>query len=169
MPEPSWGIDDPPGPFRSADGVADADSDDVNDVPAVAEARTLGYFPAHEAPLWCFIPAIWPSAARAWTPDVRIRHKTRGATAGSRVFLPWSAYDHFSIEDETNLLLARVGLPPRPGGRIWLLKPPPGYDDLDAVLQHVWTSWRSSGGEDLMTPEFVAHAQRELGRLFSQA
>jgi hypothetical protein len=168
MSGPDWGVNEAPKHFRTLRGADDlVTSDDVDDVPAVVAARAEGWFPAHEAPLWCFIPAIWPVTARTWTPDVRIRHKTRGVIAGEQVRLPWNAYDYFDVEADTNCLLADIGLPARPGGRIWLLRPPPGHDTLESVLHQLWSSWRDGGGEDCVTTALVAHAQLELDWLFS--
>lgn len=67
MVEADWGVHDEPGSFIArAPGWDSVDSDGPEDVPEVAAARAHGYVPAPEAPVWCFVPAIWPSGERAW-------------------------------------------------------------------------------------------------------
>ena len=80
MGTPDGELDEPPRGF-GADHVAVIDSDDPEDLPAVIAARREGYFAAHDAPLWCFVPAIWPRRARAWTPDRRVGWLTCGEHA----------------------------------------------------------------------------------------
>ena len=62
--------------------VGDAlDTDDVSELPEVRAARVLGWESAHEAPLWCFRPAVWPVRARAWLPDRRFAEHARTVVA----------------------------------------------------------------------------------------
>ena len=167
MVEVDWAFDEPSENFgvqgREWEPVA---SDDVDDLEEVAAARAQGWFPVSEAPLWCFIPAIWPAHARAWIRDRRIRHATRQRGTGPVELLPWTAADHFEIEADYNSILRDYGVPPRPGGRIWVLRPPAGYDRLDDVLRDVWSSWLvANGGEGPPSPrlvEYVAHRVRGL-------
>jgi hypothetical protein len=156
--EADWGVHEQAADFGiwGKDWVA-VDSDDAADVDEVAAAREQGWFVLTEAPLWCFIPSVWPREARAWVRDRRVRHAGRQ---------PWTAADYFEIEDDYNGLLERYGLPPRPGGRIWVLRPPEGFETLDAVLADIWAGWRAKGGEDPPGPGLVAHAARRLEELF---
>ncbi|WP_423804960.1 DUF5956 family protein [Nocardioides salarius] len=115
MVEWEWGEDEQPSSFGLSSSCGEpVYSDQPDDVPEVRAARARNYFPAHEAPLWCFIPAIWPSEARAWVHDRRVRHSTRLCDGGPLERLPWTAADYADIENDTNALLAELGLPPRP-------------------------------------------------------
>jgi hypothetical protein len=165
--EVDWGFDEHPNDFgvRGLDWDP-VDSDHVDDVEAVAAARKQGWFPLDEAPLWCFIPAVWPGHARAWIRDRRVRHSSRHCDGRPSERLPWAAADYFEIEDDYNRVLDEYGVPPRPGGRIWVLRPPAGYETLDDVLGDIWTGWVTTGGEDPPGPGLVEHAARRLLELF---
>lgn len=41
------------------------------------------------------------------------------------------------MERDTNEMLTDAGVPPRPFGRLWLLRPPPPFADLDGVVQAI--------------------------------
>ena len=167
MVEYDWGLDEEPTLFDGAVLCREpVDSDGPNDFPEIQGARALGYFPAHEAPLWCFIPAIWPPEARAWIPDQRVRHMARTRGGGPLERLPWSTADYAQHEEDTNALLAELGLPRRPAGRIWLLRAPAPYATPQGVLDDVWAGWQRSGGPAMATPEFVRYAQDRLRDLF---
>jgi hypothetical protein len=150
-------------------GLADCepvDSDDLTALPLVQAARAMGYEPAPEAPLWCFLPAIWRNDARAWVRDTRIRHQTVscGGKPASRV--PWSTADYAEVEADTNDLLGECGLPPRPAGRVWLLRLPPGYFTLDDVMTRLMVAAEAAGADVMASARFVVHVDAELRRLF---
>lgn len=167
MVEWEWGEDEQPSSFGLSSSCGEpVYSDQPDDVPEVRAARARNYFPAHEAPLWCFIPAIWPSEARAWVHDRRVRHSTRLCDGGPLERLPWTAADYADIENDTNALLAELGLPPRPTGRIWLLRAPEPYATPQDVLDDIWAGWQASGGPAMATPEFVQYAHSRLSELF---
>lgn len=167
MVEPDWGVHKQPTSFGPpAVGWEPIYSDRPEDVPEVKAARARGYFPAHEAPLWCFIPAIWPAEARAWVRDQRVRHLTMQCEGGPLERLPWTTADYADIENDTNALLAELGLPARPAGRIWLLRAPQPYATAQDVLDDVWTGWQASGGPAMATSDFVQHAQSRLREIF---
>lgn len=166
MVEADWGVDDGPSSFGSPARWEPVYSDSPEDVPAVQAARSLGYVPAHEAPLWCFIPAIWPAADRAWVHDRRVRTMGRQCDDGPLERLPWSAAVYADIENDANTLLAELGLPARPAGRIWLLRPPASYDSVQAVLDDIWAGWQAGGGQPMATRAFVEYADRRLREIF---
>ncbi len=168
MTSADWGVDLPelhvPGTRPRWDPV---DSDEPGDLPVVAAARALGWEPAHEAPLWCFLPAVWEHGSRAWVQDRRIRHARVVCDAGPPRTVPWSTWDYADLEADTNALLAGCGLPPRPFGRLWLLRPPPGFGSMDEVLDHLSDHAVASGEEIVVTPGFVRVVADEVHRLFS--
>ena len=164
MIEADWGLHDEP---RShVFEWTPVDSDRPEDLPVVMAARAHGYTPVPEAPLWCFVPAIWPAQARAWVRDSRVRHLTRRCDGGPRERLPWTAADYADHENDTNALLAELGLPPRPAGRIWLLHAPAPYRTAQDVLDDIWAGWQTSGGPAMATARLVQHAQSRLREIF---
>lgn len=165
MVEPDWGVDEAARSFGPALWSWEpVHSDRPEDLPEVAAALALGLHPADEAPLWCFVPAIWPKGERAWVRDCRVRHLTRGYSDGRWERLPWTAAEYAETEDDTNRALADLGLPPRPAGRIWLLRPPATYPTAQAVLDDVWAGWVD--GPDTATPAFVEYADSRLRAIF---
>ena len=167
MVDPDWGWEADRASFHvRADDEDPVDSDDVDDLDEVAEARRQGWFPLGEAPLWCFVPAVWPADARVWVRDRRIRHLTKQCEDGRLERMPWSAADYFEVEDDYNRFLTEYGVPPRPPGRIWLLRLPAAYGNLVEVLSDIWDSWRTAGGEDPPGPELVRHTARRLREIF---
>lgn len=147
-------------------GWEPVDSDDPSDLPEVAAARALGWELAHEAPLWCFLPAVWEHDARAWVRDLRVRHASGGRPGEPIRRAPWSTWDYADIEADANTLLAECGLPPRPFGRLWLLRPPPRFGSMDEVLDHLSDHAVASGEQIMVTPGFVRVVADEVRRLF---
>lgn len=167
MVEADWGLHDEPSFFGPrASEWEPVDSDRPEDLLEVMAARAHGYSPAPEAPLWCFIPAIWPSKARAWVRDSRVQHLTRQCDGGPLERLPWTTADYADYENDANSLLAELGLPARPAGRIWLLRAPEPYGTAQALLDDIWDGWRTSGAPAMATPEFVHYAQSRLHEIF---
>ena len=163
-----WGVDIHPARFPGAgDGrFAPTDSDDPVDMPAVRVAREHGYEPAPEAPLWTFLPAVWPEAARAWIPDDRVRHARVACIGEPERVVPWSTADYFEMEAEANWMLAECGLPARPPGRLWLLKPPPGQESLERFVGLLLASSKRAGLPVMATAQFVEHIRQDLSAWF---
>jgi hypothetical protein len=167
MVEADWGLHTEPGWFDpEAWPAGPVHSDEPDDVPEVKAARVHGFFTAHEAPLWCFVPAIWPSEARAWVRDLRVRQMTRQCDDGPLERLPWTTADYAEQENDINGLLAELGLPPRPAGRIWLLRAPVPYTTPREVLDDIAGRWQRSGELLTATPELVRFAQHRLHEIF---
>ena len=94
----------------------------------VLPRRWVTFEVAPDAPLWLFLPAVWPVESRAWIRDNRIR-QLRTMIEGRWVDLPWGTADYVEPEAGEQPLIQALGLPPRPAGRVWLLRPPPGVSD----------------------------------------
>ena len=142
------------------------ESDDPLEVPAVRAARERGFEPAPEAPLWTFLPAVWPREARAWVPDTRVRHLQVACNGEPSRTLLWSTADYFEIESDANWLLAECGLPARPPGRLWLLMPPPGFASLEATLSSLLKTAKDAGLDVIADRAFVQQVVRDLEFLF---
>lgn len=145
------------------------DADSVSELPEVQAAVSLGWVPAHEAPLWCFLPAVWPAAARAWLPDRRVRHSTVSSSDGGPMRrIPWSTATYAEIEADYNQLLDVCGFTPRPFGRLWLLRPPPKWVSVDALLEQVVEEWQMAGGDVLADRKFAEHTRVVVQEAFTQ-
>ncbi|MGZ4453492.1 MAG: DUF5956 family protein [Nocardioides sp.] len=169
MARGDWAVDSDETRFTpEQDSLVGVATDDPAELPGVRAAAALGYEPVPEAPLFCFLPAIWPAGARAWIRDVRIRHGNVSWGEGPSERVPWSAWDYVELEAETNRLLVTCGFDPRPAGRLWLLQPPPGFDSLDAALTHLSASATAAGLPILADRTFAEHVGREVARIFTQ-
>lgn len=155
-------------PGARVSGFELVDSDDPRDLPAVLAAVERGYEPAPEAPMWCFLPAVWPVHARLWIHDRRIRRMTVACEGQPVRRVPWSAADYAEVESDVNSTLNQCGLPSRPFGRLWLLSPPPGVGSLDEALTSLVTSATAEGLEPAASAAFVEHVAHELVKLFDR-
>jgi hypothetical protein len=165
--EADWGVHDEPSSFGRRGAEWDpVVSNDPEAVPGVVVARAHGWSPAPEAPLWCFIPAIWPAESRTWVRDTRVRQLTRQYDGRALERLPWTTADHADDENDTNAFLAQLGLPPRPAGRIWLLRAPEPWRSAQDVLDEIRAGWQASGGPAMASPAFVEYAQSRLREIF---
>ena len=81
--------------------------------------------------------------------------------------LPWSTADYFEMESDANWLLAECGLPARPPGRLWLLKPPPGFSSLDATLSCLVESAKETGLDIMANRPLVLQVHRDLDVQFA--
>lgn len=81
--------------------------------------------------------------------------------------VPWSTWDYFEIESDLNSSLTDCGFPPRPPGRLWLLKPPPQFVSLDETLRHLSASAESAGLLIYTHVDFADHVAREVDMLFT--
>src|SRR6478609_1128301 len=143
-------------------------TDDARTLSLAVAAREDGFEVAPDAPLWLFLPAVWPVESRAWVRDNRIR-ELRTMINGQWDGLPWGAADYFEVEASEQDVIRSFGLPPRPPGRVWLLRPPPGVSDLDQTVQLLTESARSAGVATEVTLEFFDHTARTLRALFEPA
>jgi len=140
-------------------------TDDARSLALAIAAREDGFEVAPDAPLWLFLPAVWPVESRTWIRDNRIR-RLRTMTEGKWDDLPWGTADYFEMEASEQELIQAVGLPPRPPGRVWLLRPPPGVGDLGHILQLLSDSASSAGVTIDVSREFFDHTSRALRSLF---
>ena len=159
-----WGADSDPASYQR---FPPTETEDPSDLPAVRAASDHGYEVAPEAPMWTFLPAVWPPSTRTWIPDTRVRHMQVSCADGAIRVLPWSTTDYFEMESDANRTLAECGLPSRPAGRLWLLKPPPGQPSLLHTLSALVASARRAGLQVRWSCEFVKHVQRELPAMFA--
>lgn len=141
-------------------------SNDALDLATVQDAVADGFELLTEAPLWCFLPALWPVEHRAWARDERVRHGHSYSPGGDLVEVPWSANDYFEIEADYADLLRECDVRPRPPARVWLLRMPSGRGPLDRFLSVTARGWDRQGGQILADSAFVAHVATEVATLF---
>lgn len=164
-----WGADDDEpyaaGRWASRDSV---DGDDPKALPEIQAAMPEGFEPEPEGLLWCFLPAIWPPDARTWVPDRRVRYMRRFCYDDAKPRrIPWSAATYFEIEQDINVCLSGAGIGSRPSGRIWLLKPAPGFKSLEPMLAGLAHSADAAGLMITVTPEFAQHVDAQVRGYFS--
>lgn len=167
MLEADWGSEADEAFFRGAPHYHCIESNDLASVPEVQLAANEGYEALDEAPVWCFLPALWPAHARRWIRDPRVRTAVVSCQGEPTRPVPWSAADYAEIETDANNTLAECGIPPRPPGRIWLLKPPPGHGLLAETLGHLASSAGTAGIPFMSSAALAAHTAGELRRLFN--
>jgi len=151
--------------YQSSEHV---DSDDPNDLEVVRSAKAVGYEPAPEAPLYCFLPALWPNHDRAWVRDTRIRHALVSCNGQPSRRVPWSTWDYVEMEADANALLADCGFDPRPAGRLWLLRPPGQFANLEAVLKHLADAANQAGLPVYANDSFADFIAEKVHALFDR-
>ena len=77
----------------------------------------------------------------------------------------WLAADYAELEADINATLDIFGVPPATG-RLWLLRPPPGFDRLEDVLVHLLAVATAAGDDMRPTRSLATHVDQELRRLF---
>ena len=142
-------------------------TDDARDLSLAVAAREDGFEVAPDAPLWLFLPAVWPVESRAWIRDNRVR-RMRTMTRGRWGDLPWGAADYFEVEasEQEDDLLRLAASPTR---RVWLLRPPAAVSDLEQTLRLLSDGAESAGVVADVTPQFLDHTVRTLRALFEPA
>ena len=124
-----WGLDSDPMPSGWPSKAMLA-----HELPEVVGARDEGWFLAPDAPMWAFLPAVWPPEHRRWLEDRSIRWTRISCSGAPSTTVPWSAWGYFEHERDTNDLLTASSVPPRPAGRLWLLRVPEVLRDLDSTM-----------------------------------
>ena len=100
---------------------------EVQELPEVIRLRGQGWVLAPDAPVWAFLPAIWPDDLRTWVHDRATAYAVSYTTdCHGEVTFARTVLSDDEIEDLERTLaeLAQMaGFAGRPGGRIWLLRP----------------------------------------------
>lgn len=151
-------------------GDRPVDSDDANDLPLARLAREHGFEVAPDAPMWLFLPVVWPIADRAWIRDNRLRH-LQTYVDGQLVDVPWSTADYFgAADDERDFLAALLPLPKRPPGRVWLLRAPRDHTSIDETVRQMSdSSWAAGAHPDQNEGDlfpFLQHCEYALKGFF---
>lgn len=78
---------------------------------------------------------------------------------------PLPEADLHGLDGETDTALAALGLPPRPLGRLWLLRPVGPFATVAEVLAHLDATAAARGTDPGLTTEFLTLAGAELATL----
>ncbi|MFJ4775498.1 DUF5956 family protein [Streptomyces sp. NPDC088762] len=139
-------------------------------LPEIRELEVLGWEPAPEELRWAFLPYVWPPAARTWIPDRSTHWAVETSLDGHGhitdvACAPLPEADLQDLDRETDAVIAALGLPPRPRGRLWLLRPVGSLPTVAAVLDHIDQAAAEHGMRPAPTPEFLGLAATELAAL----
>ncbi|MFF1557831.1 DUF5956 family protein [Streptomyces sp. NPDC058279] len=165
----SWDESGPPHPL--AERRSGHSEQEPDRLPEVRELEALGWEPAPETYAWIFLPYVWPPTARTWVPDrgTRWAVETRLDGHGHVVEVecaPLAGPDLDLLEAEAAEVIAALGLPPRPRGRVWLLRPPGPFPSVETVLTHLTELARARGVDpDHPSPDLLALTRAELAAL----
>jgi len=163
VPSANWGLEQPPHEMAPSNGRQL--SDVAEELPEIQQLLAQGWHLLPEAPMWVFLPAVWPVHARTWVPD-RSTHYVEewenGQRTGRRA---WTEVIRDGIERDANADLRRAGLPPRPANRLWLVRLPDGFTTLDDLLYELIAAAEQRGVEPRATPEFASAVQDRLRQL----
>lgn len=166
-----WGLGEPPNPAATKHANANIDGLRPYELPEVRELISQGWQLAPDAPMLAFLPAVWPSGLRTWIPD-RATHyeqryekelKNRGPLRSWLVVI--SHESQANEEDDIDNLLARANVVGRPRGRLWLLKPPPGFVSVDDALDELGRQAAADGIATECSRSYVKNVARALHRL----
>lgn len=154
-------------PHRLAErrsGVSELEPDQL---PEVRELGQWGWSLAPDAPMWVFLPYVWPPGARTWVPDRSTRWQIDTTLDATCQLLnvachPVSQAERETQERDADADLARVGIPPRPAGRVWLLRPVGEFKDVEGVLDHLCASAEARGVPVGLSAEFAELCAEEL-------
>jgi len=161
-----WGLDEGPAIVLPTDPRLPLAPEEL---PEVLELEQQGWALAPDAPMWGFLPAVWPRSHRTWIADRATRWESRYRDAQLVGRVPWSETLREEVESDYNGLLREVGIGPRPPGRLWMLKPPASFATLAEVLDVVVRPTMRPGSEveSSANPGFVDYVRRAVGELFS--
>ncbi len=130
------------------------------DLNEVVEAKRSGYGVIGPEPrMWDWLWLLWPVSHRGWVVDRRIRTYDDGQQ-------PWTTAEYGEIENEANQRFAHVGLPHRPMGRIWLVKHPSAFTDLESCLDELAESLEQRHEKLVLSPSIVESARELLQEMF---
>lgn len=164
MPSADWGLDQPPHEMAPSDGRQSPAI--AEDLPEVRQLLGQGWHLLPEAPMWVFLPAVWPMHSRAWVPDRSTRYFEEWVNGRSTGRRPWTEEIRDAVERDLNEGLRRAGLPPRPANRLWLVRLPDGFTTLEELLHELIFAAEQRGVDTTLTPEFSSAVQDHLRQLF---
>lgn len=163
--EPDWN-DDPPSPLSSQTPTRTASSE----LPEVRELLAAGWQLAPEAPLFAFLPAVWPADHRTWVLDRGTWYSEEYVDQGPAQIVPADPESIAMFHQDMAQLCAMCGVPPRPAGRIWLLRMPSGSTaTLESVLTTIRRRAKAAGVPVSPSQEFARVAVETIADVFADS
>lgn len=134
------------------------------DLPEVRRLVDEGWELAPDAPVWAFLPAVWPRSQRTWVPDrgTRTAVTFEGTTCRR---MDWTGEDYAERDADYASLCRDAGVADRPAGRLWLLRPPAGWT-VQRVLEQVVEEVAGAGAPFRASPELTTVTRRVVARAF---
>lgn len=135
------------------------------DLPEMQALTAQGWSMVGGHPETWLLPVVWPPEHRCWLPD-RYPH-VRVGFAGERSWIEPLPADNFQIiETEVAEDAAAAGVPPRPAGRLWLLRSP--WPSLTAEMVFAVLRQWPDAREPWERPSILVAAAREVLRWSGQ-
>lgn len=131
---------------------AECDFPHADELPEVQALAADGWRPLHDAPLYCLLPAAWPTAHRTWVPNRLPRVSCGGTTAtyyGSVAALPDEGDEDYWGDDIAAGEAREAGLPSPPSGRIWLVRSPWPRLPVTAIYELIWKHTEQSRDSEI--------------------
>jgi hypothetical protein len=118
----------------------------VYELPEVRQLSVDGWDLAPDAPVWAFLPSVWPVQDRTWINDRATRWYTELNDGIEKRTAAWDPQEYLVVDRDFNELCLRAGVGPRPKGRIWLLRVPSSAGaSVDGVLDQIISGAESKG------------------------
>lgn len=137
------------------------------ELPEVRALLDAGWQLAPDAPVWAFLPAVWPPEHRTWVFDRSTRTciETIETASGrtSRV-VPWTKADYAEVDTDLGALCTDAGVPARPRGRLWLLRTHAGTS-LSDVLERAIREVQASGDGFRPSPRLTAATRKVIDQI----
>jgi len=96
------------------------------------------------APMWVFLPAVLPNAARAWVRDRSTHDKLVSHNGEPNHHLPWAVADASHIKQDMNSSCEECGLTPHCESDM-AAEITYRLSDLEETLDHVWSTTMKAG------------------------
>jgi hypothetical protein len=133
--ETDWGFNEDPHPIAANDADAGRSHLEPGELPEVTALAAEGWELAPDAPFLAFLPAVWPRGLRTWIPDRSTRYSENwSAETNQTERVEWTPEVRAVAEADEVTTLAEAGIDAPPRGRLWLLRPPPGFESVGDVL-----------------------------------
>lgn len=160
--ESDW-FDDAPHPSSSEEATTLT----VDQLPEVKALQDEGWWLAPEAPIFTFLPAVWPRTMRTWVHDRSTHYVREWINYVERPLQPFTEDDWFTVDNIADHSCQMAGFPGSPRRRIWLLQLPPGHCTLKHWTSALLRAAHSAGQPVMASPEFTEFTASFVDQSFS--
>jgi hypothetical protein len=141
----------------------------ATDLPEVRQLVADGWQLAPDAPLWAFLPAVWPREHRTWVADRSTYYVTETcetAAARSTRALPLSEDEQTDLDGDRSSLCAEAGVAGWRPGRLWLLRGPEAVS-VEDICARVVRAAEEKGVAVICSADFVAMTTSTVHAVFN--